>query len=203
MARRHGWAGDPPRSDEEAVARIVTAAIAVIDDTRADVGIADVARTLGVTRQTVYRYFPNSEVLMEAVAVASVGAFMDRIQARVAGLSDPAEATAEAVAYVLEALPQTPHLGLLLTASHTNRFLPAITSVQALEFGRSMLARFDVDWAAFGYDETARDELLEFVLRTIQSFVADPGDPGRDGPELRRYLRRWVGAAVAAQPVQR
>ena len=86
MARRHGWAGDPPGSDEEAVARIVAAAITVIDETGADIGIADVARALGVIRQTVYRYFPNAEALMAAVAVASVGSFLDRIEDHTAGI---------------------------------------------------------------------------------------------------------------------
>lgn len=199
MARRHGWAGNPPSTDAEAVQRIVAAAIAAIDETGSEVGIADVARSLGVIRQTVYRYFPNSEALMEAAAVASVGAFLDRIEHHVAGVSDPAEAVSEGVAYVLEELPVTPHLGLLLTPSHTNRFLPAITSTQARQFGRSMLERFDIDWAAHGYDDLALDDLIEFVLRTVQSFVADPGEPPRDPGQLRNYLRRWIGSAVAAQ----
>lgn len=203
MARRHGWAGDPPGTDEEAVARIVGAAIAVIDETGAEISIADVARSLGVIRQTVYRYFPNAEALMTAAAVASVGAFLDRIEAQTRGLTEPAAAVCEALAYVLETLPRTPHLGLLLTASHTNRFLPAITSTQARSFGRSMLARFEVDWASHGYDDAALEDLVEFVLRTVQTFVTDPGDPPRAGAELRGYLTRWVGSAVAAQPVQR
>lgn len=183
------------------MARIVAAAITVIDETGADIGIADVARALGVIRQTVYRYFPNAEALMAAVAVASVGSFLDRIEDHTAGITEPAAAVIEGIAFVLETLPDTPHLGLLLTPSHTNRFLPAITSEQARDFGRSMLGRFEIDWPANGYDDAALDELVEFVLRTVQSFVVDPGRPLRDGAELRRYLARWVGVAVAAQPV--
>ena len=203
MARRHGWAGDPPADDEEAVARIVAAAVATIDETGAEIGIAEVARSLGVIRQTVYRYFPNAEALMAAAAVASVGSFLDRIEEQLAGITDPSAAVTEGLAFVLETLPVTPHPGLLLMPAHTNRFLPAITSEQARHFGRSMLDRFEVDWAAYGYDDGALDELVEFVLRTVQSFVTDPGQPPRDGADLRRYLRRWVGSAVAAQPIQR
>jgi hypothetical protein len=40
-------------------------------------------------------------------------------------------------------------------------------------------------------------ELGEHLLRIIQSFVIDPGRPPRNGVELRRYLRRWVGPTVA------
>jgi hypothetical protein len=34
------------------------------------------------------------------------------------------------------------------------------------------------------------------LRRVVQSFVIDPGRPGRRGAELRRYLRRWVAPAL-------
>ena len=48
--RTHGWSGSAPASDEEAIARILVAAGNAIDERGADFSIADVARTLGVTR---------------------------------------------------------------------------------------------------------------------------------------------------------
>jgi hypothetical protein len=137
--------------------------------------------------------------LMEAAAVASVGAFLDRIEIHQRGITDPAAAVTEGVAHVLETLPHTPHMSLLLSPLRPTRFSAAITSEQARALGRSMLARFDVDWPAHGFDEAALDDLTEFVLRTVQSFIVDPGDPPSAGIPLRRYLNRWVGAAVAAQ----
>jgi len=199
VARTHGWGGAPPRSDDEAVQRIVAAAVTLIDQTRAEISIADVARSLGVIRQTVYRYFPNAEVLMAAAAVASVGELLDRLERHLRGITDPVEAVPEAVAHVLETLPETPHISLLLSPLRPSRFSAEITSEQARTFGRLMLNRFDVDWPTFGYDDALLDELVEFVLRIIQSFIVDPGDEPRTGPELRGYLRRWVGGAVADQ----
>ncbi len=67
----------------------------------------------------------------------------------------------------------------------------------AVTFGRSMLHRFDVDWAQQGFDEAALDELAEFCLRVLHSFLADPGRPPRSGADLRRYLARWIGPAIA------
>jgi len=61
-----------------------------------------------------------------------------------------------------------------------------------------MVRRFDVDWAGLGFTDADLDELAEHLLRIIQSFVIDPGRPPRTGQELRVYLRRWVGSAVAA-----
>jgi len=198
VTRRHGWGGTPPASDAEASARIVAAAVALMDSTRAEINIADVARSLGVIRQTVYRYFPSADALMEAAAVSSVGAFLDRMEEHLRGVTDAGEAVVEGIAYVMETLPATPHMNMLLSPLRPNRFSVAITSDQARAFGRSMLDRFDVDWGASGFDDAALDELTEFVLRTIQSFIIDPGQPERDGAELRGYLQRWVGAAVTA-----
>jgi AcrR family transcriptional regulator len=197
--RRHGWQGAPPRNDEEAVQRIVAATIELIDETGSEISISDVARSLGVIRQTVYRYFPNAEELMNAAAIASVDAFLDRIEDHLRGTTDPSAAVVEGVAYVLEALPKTPHLGLLLSPVRAHQLSAEVTSDLARNFGRSMIHRFDVDWAEFGYDEAALAELVEFLLRTMQSFIVDPGDPPRSHAEQCRYLARWVGSAVAAQ----
>ena len=194
--RTHGWSGSAPATDEEAVARILAAANKAIDTHGADLSIADVARTLGVTRQTVYRYFPSTDALLQAAAMQATTGFLDRIAARVAGMTDPAEAVTEGIATAVETLPQDKHMGLLLGPERAGAFSAEITSDVALAFGVSMLGRFDVDWAAAGFGDDDLTELAEHLLRTIQSFTLDPGRPPRQGAQLRRYLRRWVGAAL-------
>jgi hypothetical protein len=66
-------------------------------------------------------------------------------------------------------------------------------------FGMAMIKRFDVDWERYGYDDDSLAELVEYVLRTMQSFFVSPGTPPRSDDELRRYLRRWMGTAILAQ----
>lgn len=200
VARRRGWGGRPPVDDEEAARRIVDAAVALIGETGSAIGIADVAESLGVIRQTVYRYFPSAGALMTAAAIASVDGFLDRLTERVAGLREPAAAMTEGVVYTLAEVRRTPHLGILLSSSYAGGDPGSLTSDQAQAFGMTMIRRFDVDWERHGYDEAALRELVEFVLRTMQSFFLSPGDPPRDDGELRRYLRRWMGSAIAAQP---
>jgi AcrR family transcriptional regulator len=194
--RTHGWAGAAPASDDEAVARILAATSEAIDARGADVSIADVARTLGVTRQTVYRYFPNTHVLLVAAAERSAAAFLDRLADHLAGITDPAQAVTEGIATALEWLPNDKHIGLLLAWDRANAFAADVTSDIAMQFANAMLRRFDVDWAAAGFTDSDLAELAEHLLRIIQSFVIDPGGPPLRGDELRRYLRRWVGAAV-------
>ena len=66
--RTHGRGGAKPASDEEAVERILDAAGRAIEERGGDMRIADVARTLCVSRQTVYNYFPGTNTLIEAAA---------------------------------------------------------------------------------------------------------------------------------------
>jgi AcrR family transcriptional regulator len=194
--RTHGWSGSAPATDEEAIARILAAAGNAIDERGADFSIADVARTLGVTRQTVYRYFPSTDALLVAAAVHTASGFLDRLAAHLQGITDPTDAVAEAVATALEWLPKDKHLGLLIVPGRPNPHTEGVTSDVALDFANSMVRRFDVDWAALGFTDADLDELAEHLLRVIQSFVIDPGRPPRKGDELREYMRRWVGSAI-------
>jgi AcrR family transcriptional regulator len=195
FVRTHGWSGAKPASDEEAVARILAAAGKVIEERGADFSISDVARTVGVTRQTVYRYFSSTESLLIAAAVHAVDGFLDRLAAHLAGISEPAEAVAEAVATALEWLPREKYIGLIMVPGGSSH-VQSVTSDIALRFARDMVGRLDVDWTAYGFDDAALDQLSEHLLRVIQSFVIDPGRPPRTGDALRAYLRRWVGNAI-------
>jgi AcrR family transcriptional regulator len=196
--RTHGWSGAAPASDDEAIARILDAASKAIDVKGADFSISDVARALGVTRQTVYRYFPSTDALLVAAAVHAADDFANRLEAHLRGIIDPVEAVTEGIATALEWLPKDKHLGLLIVPGRPNPHIESVTGDVALDFGHSMVRRFDVDWAALGYTEDDLDELAEHLLRIIQSFVTDPGRPPRTGVKLREYLRRWVGSAVRA-----
>ena len=193
--RTHGWSGAKPASDEEAVARILEAAGKAIEERGADFSISDVARSVGVTRQTVYRYFSSTEALLVAAAVHAVDGFLERLTARMAGITDPTEAVTEAVATALEWLPREKYIGLIMVPGGSTH-VQSVTSDIALRFARDMVGRLDVDWAAIGFDDAELAQLSEHLLRTIQSFVIDPGRPPRHGPALREYLRRWVGNAV-------
>lgn len=194
MARRRGWGGTPPESDDEAVRRIVAATVELISATGGEVTIADVAESLNVIRQTVYRYFPSADALLRAAAIASVDAFLDRLTDHVRGLHDPAEAVIEAVLYALSDVPRTPHLAIMLSGAYSHT--EGIASDEAMAFGMTMIRRFDVDWEHHGYDEQALRGLVEHQLRTMQSFFISPGNPPRSEQDLRRYLQRWLGPVV-------
>jgi AcrR family transcriptional regulator len=199
MARRRGWNGSPPADDDEAARRIVEAAVGLLAQTGTAISISDVAASLGVIRQTVYRYYPTADALMRAAAIASVDDFLDRLAEAVRGIEDPAEAMTEGVLYVLDEVARTPHLGILLSEPYATTHSGAIASDEARAIGMRMINRFDVDWARHGYDDAALADLVEFTLRTMLSFFVAPNPPSRSRDDLRRFVHRWLGGAVAAQ----
>lgn len=79
-------------------------------------------------------------------------------------------------------------------------FTAGVTGEIAITFGRSILNRFNVDWRGSGFDDTTLTELVEFMLRTLQSLIIDPPGrpPPRHGTDLRTYLHDWIAPAVQA-----
>jgi AcrR family transcriptional regulator len=198
IVRRHGWSGNPPATDDAAVHRILDATRACIDREGAVAGIADVARELGVTRQTVYRYFSTTEDLLTATAMDASGGFFARLEAHLGTIKRPAaEAVVEGIAYTLEQLPKEPYLGRLTAPGRVSVFSRDFTSETALTLGRAVIERFPVDWAAEGFESSELDELVEQMLRMTQSLLVDPGTPPRTGSELRRYLTHWLAPSIA------
>ena len=195
--RRHGWSGDIPADDDEAVARILAAARAAIDE-RGTVSVSEVAQTLGVTRQTIYRYFPTQEALLGGTALASVDSFLDRLAAHLGSITDPTEAVVEGIAYTVEQIAHDKYLSLVLQPGKASAFTPGVTSDMSISFGRSILQRFDIDWAAAGFTGEKLDELVEVMLRMLQSLIVDPGRPARAGTRLRSFLEDWIAPSVRA-----
>lgn len=199
MARRRGWDGAPPGSDDEAAKRIVDTAVGLIGKTGSGVSIAEVAAELGVIRQTVYRYFPTADALMHAAAMASVDGFLDRLTEAVRGITEPVDAITEGVLFTLDEVARTPHLGLILSEPYARAHTSDVTSDEAQDVGMRMLQRFEVDWDHYGYSQAAQRELVEFTLRTMLSFFLAPNPATRPNAELRRFIKRWLGGAVMAQ----
>lgn len=193
--RTHGWGGSTPVDDEEAAARIVEAALALVRRTGAPPGIAQVAEAVSVTRQTVYRYFPSADALLAATAAHVTGALLDAIAERLAACTTPTEVAVEAVAFIVDEVDRRPELSLALAPTRLHSVLE-VTSPAAVALGASILRQAPIDWAASGYDDAAVDALASHLLRIVQSLVLDPGDPPLRGAAVRAYLRRWVAPAV-------
>lgn len=193
--RSRGWAGSTPASDEEAIARILDAVDAVVAERGSTMRLADVARTLGVTRQTVYRYFPNADALLIASAMRAVDGFIDQAVDHVSGVDDPVAALVECVSLAVEMLGDDPQLESLLSRRQEGEAVTSLTSDTAKTFCLSFFRRLHVDWQLHGFGGAELDDLAEMTLRTVQSLLTDPGQ-ARTGVALRRFVARWLGPAI-------
>lgn len=197
--RTRGWQGDLPRDEDEARERIVAAATRCVDRLGpTKTNIAAVATELGVTRQTVYRYFPGLPDLLVAVAEAGTAQFLARMEAHLAHVTSPAEAVAESIVFSLNTIPTEPYIGLLLQAGENEVFTRGVTSSQAMSYGAQMLRRTPVDWDSIGVRDGDFESLAEIVMRLMVSFLEYPADPPRTDDEVRLLVRRWLGPALAS-----
>ena len=195
--RTHGWGGSTPASDDEAIERILDAADEVLDTEDSDFHVAKVARALGISRQTVYNYFPGTGALLEAVAIRSAVRFSDRITAHLTGVTDPVEALLEALAFTLDSVVEEKAIRQLFTVD-LSRASKRITSYEAVQFNRDLLRRSDVDWSAAGLSDAELEDICGYMLRIIELHMIDPGE-FRTGRALRAYLRRWVAPVFRSE----
>jgi len=194
--RNRGWRGDPPIDDAEARDRIIAAAMRCIDrHGPIKTGLSDVAAELGVTRQTVYRLFASTDDLFQAVSLAAADIFVDQMVARVRRLNGPTEMLTECIAFTVERLRDERYLSLLFDRGQVNFIEQNFTSSLPSELTQRLLTRLPVDWGALGISRRKTNLLIEIYLRTLLSFLVDPGPP-RSGRELRTLLRHWLTPAI-------
>lgn len=197
--RTHGWVGAPPTDDDEALNRILDAVHEIVLRERRAPRVAEVARDLGISRGTVYRYTDDGQGLLLALAQREALPFVQSLASHLAGEVRPASAVVEAVLFVIDRLPENAALGLAFSAdSPASGPAAGVTSPEARAFGTLILKALDVDWAVHGFDESRLELLVEQMLRVVQSFLIDPGTPPRHGDELHSYLSMWFVPTIEA-----
>ncbi|MCR3722620.1 MULTISPECIES: TetR/AcrR family transcriptional regulator [Prauserella salsuginis group] len=198
----HGWQGNPPGAEDQARRRLVEAAIACIGRTDVSkISLSDVANEAGVTRQTVYRYFPSLSEILRAVGQAGADEFAERMQQHLAACESPAEAAVESVVFAVRTVPDEPYMGLLLQAGDPDFFTAGSTSPAAFGLGARILRNVPVDWRAVGVttDEDL-EGLAEVLMRLFISFLQYPSSPPLTDDRIRSLVRRWVGPALGGLP---
>ena len=194
----HGWQGNPPGTENEARRRIVEAATACLDRVGlAKTSLSDVATEAGVTRQTVYRYFPSLADILKAVAEAGAEEFAERMERHLATFDTAAEVAVESVVFAVRTIPNEPYLSLLLQADEADSFIAGVTSPLSFSLGARILRNLPVDWAAAGV--TTDDDLqglAEVLMRLFISFLRHPSTPPLTDDQLRALVRRWIGPAL-------
>lgn len=196
----HGWQGDPPRTEALARERIIAATTRCIERMGVPkTTLSNVAEEVGVTRQTVYRYFPSLADLLSAVAETGAADYVARMEAHLAHATTPIEAVVEATVFALDEIPREPRIGLLLEADGQDLFGRGVTSALGFDLGAQVLRGVRVDWASAGIVSDADFEALaEVMMRLMASFLQHPPAVPRSSDEVRAFVRRWLGPALAS-----
>ncbi|AXT84313.1 TetR family transcriptional regulator [Aeromicrobium sp. A1-2] len=193
----HGWQGNPPHTEDDARQRIIAATRSCVEKYgAARTTVSDVAGELGVTRQTVYRYYPSHAVLLEAVAEAGLVDFVERMTAHLKTFDSPVDVAIESIVFAVEAIPHEPSIGLLLQVGETEVFSRDATTTMSFTIGADILRSIPVSWADIGVQDDELEGLAEMLMRLFVSFLQFPGEPAYTADDIRSFARRWLGPAL-------
>ncbi len=181
--RTHGWGGNPPGTDAEAIARITQAAAASVTEHSNGADVSKVAARLGVTRQTVYRYFPTRNALFEAVAAQASVNLMKQLKERVIYIASPTDAIVDILLFCIREVPNDPQLSFIARPGHGDAL---ITSASAPGLADAFLGQLPIELGHLTAVEQMH--LAEHMVRLLQALLLDPSTADRDEADLRSFL---------------
>ena len=178
----------PPRAPSDTGTRILDAAF----DRVMDVGLArttveDVARAAGLSRQTIYRYFPSKEHLITALVLREEERFLDGI--RDAFAKDPGLEAAlfDGILFCLRFAREHPLLDRLL-ATDPETLLPYLTTRGAPVIRRAREVLKDLLLKKAWVRADLLDAAADAAVRTVVSYALTP--PDRRPEDVARNLAR-------------
>ena len=150
--------------------------------------LTDIASMAGVSRPTLYRYFPSREALLEALAEHEKERFRSGLADALDGRAGPARLD-RALSYIVEFQSRYPMRNLVATE-------PGFMLDQLERALRSMapalVPLFEERWATAASGSVGPADLADLVVRTALSHFLMAGD---DDAQLLRELRHIVRRA--------
>lgn len=169
--------------------RILDAAIHCIKQWGVEkTSLNDIAKQAGVTRPTVYSYFPNKNEVIRQALLQSGLAFRERLFVHIKSFDDTPQRLIECVAFAIEELPKEPYLALILQAdlsAHVNQ--NALSSEDGFAI---CLMLFEEVFKDAGISANELKEITEYTVRITLSLLILKGPVTRNCDELRSFLKR-------------
>jgi AcrR family transcriptional regulator len=190
---------------EDASERILRAAVQQIEDFGVRrFTIDDLARRVGLSRVTIYRYFPRKEALIEEVLLSELRRFLADVDAVVAGYDSLEDRSVEGFVFALTFLREHRVLDRLLR-TEPELILPLLTTHAApvLEAGRKYIeyvARREAQESVLPLSDRDIATLSELLARSVLSFVLTPESVMglSDEAGIRRFAERYIRPVIRA-----
>lgn len=147
----------------------------------AKLSMGDVASRAGLSRQTLYRYFPSKDALIAAIVSAETTTLIERVVAAAVDTDDPRASLAAALETALRLLRDHPLLDRLLR-TEPEALLPLLTTEgsPAMSQVRSVVEVLVAERApaTVGDDPVALRRFADVVTRLLISYaISAPDDP--------------------------
>jgi AcrR family transcriptional regulator len=190
----------PPAPRIDTSSRILAAAFDCISD--AGLGrttVEDVARTAGIARQTVYRYFPSKDHLITALVLREEEKFLDGIRAAFDAAPDLESSLQGGLLFCLRFAREHPLLDRLLRTD-PETLLPYLTvrAAPAIRRARAVLKQLITEKAWIRANVV--DAAVDAGVRVVLSYTLTPPD---QPPEVvARGLARILTMALTGKEVR-
>ena len=159
--------------------------------------VEDVARAAGVSRSTLYRAYPNKEVLLEAVLVRELDEFLTELDREAADLP-PREAVVECFARGMALTREIPLLARLAETEPELVTAAGAASQSDLVLGSAGRVAATLRRAGATMPEDELHTVAELMLRVAWTYLLNPrgGLDVTDDRAVRDHARRYLAPLV-------
>jgi AcrR family transcriptional regulator len=159
--------------------------------------VEDVAQRAGLSRQTVYRYFPSKDHLVIALVLREEEKFIEGTRSAFSSEESFEDAFGRAITFCLDYAREHPLLDRLL-ATDQETFLPYLTTRGQPVIVRAREALMElVEERAPSADRQALRDLLDAAIRATLSYILTPS--GRPPAAVARAMARALVAAISRE----
>ncbi|OBA60570.1 TetR family transcriptional regulator [Mycobacterium sp. 1100029.7] len=198
------WWGDDRAilDDEEARRRLLDAAgRCIVRRGNAQIRMAEVADEAGVSRSTLYRYFPNRDEVLLGLMLARVDTALGELVDSLQHPDDPAHSLPEMVLARVESVAGNPLNEALFSAESTA--VPAALALGSEPMVELLLTHYGPllrQWQQAGTLHADLDprSIVEWLSATTL-FLLGPGWRQRSGSDKREFVEQFLVRALVPQ----
>lgn len=152
--------------------------------------ISDIASEAGVTRATVYSYFPTKQEILHAAFFQVVDQFLGKLLRHLEAFEQPEERLIEALVFICEEMPKDPYLSLIVEPGMSELVNERTLTSQDVKAVRLEMMKTILRGEARYLSNL--EDLSEIVSRLVVSFLVMKSERKRSREELGRFFRRFI-----------